>query len=703
MRYLNFFRRLSLKLRSHKVVIFCLAILQAQIAWGGINARNMVDQSWPSFGGQADEQRYSPLTQINDHTVENLQLAWFHDLPQAHSVSAPVAAEGKVFTATGHTLVSAFDAVSGELLWRYDSEAAIRAGSLKLRNGWGIRGLSYSKGYIFVGTHDGRLLSLDAKTGSLVWSVVTTEEGDNRYITGAPRSFSGKVVIGHAGADGAGARGYVTCYEAGSGRKLWRFYTVPGDPAKGYEDETMRMAAETWHGRWWRHGGGGTVWNAMTYDPEYNRFYLGVGNGYPYNRQLRSDGKGDNLFLASIVAVDADTGRYVWHYQTTPGEEWDYAASMDMTLANLTIDGKNRKVLMQAPKNGFFYVIDRNNGSLISAEPFAKVTWASAVDPETGRPIENPGARYHGKELFEAWPGGRGAHSWLPQSFSPITGLVYLPVLEAAMLIGDKGLDLKAYQGPINTQGGAGVTGDFDPDLPGAHRSFLKAWDPLEQRARWTVELPGSLPGGTMATAGNLVFQGRIDRKFNAYAADTGKLLWSFNTHSPVMAPPITFSVKGRQYVTVITGSGNQAGFFSKIIAKYDVEYRSMPRRVLTFALDGKAVLPPPPAKPRFVRPADPEYHGHGVLARRGNQIYHSTGCALCHGINVVGGGAAPDLRLSPVILDDELFRSVVEGGALVARGMPRFDELSDEDLKSLRQYLRAKAQELPDSSKAGH
>lgn len=689
----------------HNAAILCCAFTLA-LALHGKNtsaaATPSAAQDWPSFGGQADEQRYSPLSQINDGNVSQLGLAWYQDLPFEHSVSAPVAAEGKVFTATGHSLVSAFDAVRGKLLWRYDSEAAIKSGSLKLRNGFGIRGLAYADGRIFVGAHDGRLVALDAKTGTLAWSVLTTEEGDNRYVTGAPRAFAGKVLIGHGGADGAGARGYVACYAADSGRLLWRFYTVPGDPAKGFENDAMEMAAKTWYGQWWKYGGGGTAWNALTYDPDFNRFYIGTGNGYPYNQFLRSEGKGDNLFLSSIVAVDADTGKYLWHYQTNPGEQWDYNAAMDMTLATLTIDGTPRKVLMQAPKNGFFYVIDRVDGKLISAQPFAKVTWASKIDLETGRPVENPGARYHDKELFEMWPSKRGAHNWLPQSYSPKTGLVYLPVAEAGMTIGDKGLDLQHYTGPVNTMGGLGITGDSNPDLPGSRRGFLKAWDPVAQRARWSVELPGDFPGGTMATAGNLVFQGTIDRRFKAYAADSGKLLWSFDARSPVAAPPITYSVNGRQYVTVITGNGSApGGFYSKGIAGFGMEYRTMPRRVLTFALNGKAKLPPAPPLRRLVAPHDPDFQLDKALAERGALLYRTTYCLVCHGPAGVSGGTAPDLRLSPVVRQGEAFKAVVRGGAMIPRGMPQFSELSDADLDALRQYLRGLGQALPKAAPA--
>jgi quinohemoprotein ethanol dehydrogenase len=653
---------------------------------------------WPSFGRTGSEQHYSPLDIVNDRNVGKLGLAWSQDLPDGNAVTAPVAAGGRVFTATGHSLVSAFDAITGKLVWRYDTHASEKSG-YKLRQGYGSRGLAYADGRIFVGTHDGRLISIDAQTGRPVWSVLTTQPGDLRFITGAPRVFAGKVIIGHGGADGSRARGYVTCYDAKDGRQLWRFYTVPGNPADGFEDAAQAMAAKTWHGQWWKDGAGGVAWNAFSYDTELNRFYIGTGNGFAFNQTIRSEGRGDNLFLSSIVALDADSGRYVWHYQVNPGEQWDYDAAMDMTLATLTIDGKPRKVLMQAPKNGFFYLIDRTDGKLISAQPFAKVTWASRIDVATGRPVENPGARYHGREPFEMWPSMTGAHSWLPQSYSPKTGLVYLPVIERGMIIGDRGIDPKTWTPPVNLLGGLGIMGDFAPDLPGSRRSFLKAWDPIAQKARWTVETPGDWPGGTMATAGNLVFQGQADHKFNAYAADSGKLLWSFDARAPVVAPPISYGVNAHQYVTVLTGSGaSGGGFYSAGSSQFGINYRTMPRRVLTFALGGTATLPAPPPSPKLLPPPEPQPRPAQSLAERGNLMFHMA-CAACHGAGGVVAGTAPDLRSSTIPPQQAAFDAVVRGGALVSKGMPQFADLPVADVEAIRQYLRTLAQALPKQS----
>ncbi len=547
----------------------------------GINAD---PANWPGFGRTPGSEHYSPLSDLNTRNAAKLGLVWSYDLQPGNSVSAPIAVDGVVYLATGYSVVTALDAVTGRELWRYDPQTIKLAGK-KLRLAWGSRGLAYENGKIFVGTQDGRLIALFAKTGALAWSVLTTEPGDLRFITGPPRVFNGKVLIGHGGGDFGATRGYVTCYDAATGKQLWRFYTVPGNPADGFEQPAEAMAAKTWSSGSWRNGGGAAVWHAITYDPEFNRFYIATGNAQPEDRKVR--GPGDNLFSASIVALDADTGRYVLHYQLNPGEEWDYDADMDMQITTLTIDGKPRKVLMQAPKNGFFYVLDRTNGKLISAKPFAKVTWASAIDEATGRPVEVPGLR--GKAPFALWPSSTGAHNWLPMAFSPKTGLVYIPVSERAMIISAKGTDL-------------------EPDLPGTNTSHLVAWNPVSQKPVWRVETPGFWPGGAIATGGDLVFEGQIDHKFNAYDAMSGRRLWSFDARAPVVAPPITFQVNGVQYVTVLTGLSGAGGIFNKSNQRFAIDYRTMPRRVLTFALNGPATLPPAPPFPAHVVAADPGF-----------------------------------------------------------------------------------------------
>ena len=658
---------------------------------------------WPSFGRTGGEQHYSPLDQVSVKTVPRLGLAWHYDLPSENTLTGPVEGDGKLFVTTGHSYIRAFEAATGKLLWEYDSKTREQAG-IRLRLGWGPKGIAYWNGRVFLGTQDGRVIALDAASGKVAWEQRDFGADELRYINGPPRVFGGKLIIGHGGADVSAIRGYVTAYDAMTGKQLWRFYTVPGNPADGFENDAMRMAAKTWNGEWWRWGGGGTAWNAFSYDPDLNLIYLGVGNGFPYNQTLRSPGGGDNLFLASIVAVKADTGDYVWHYQVCPGEQWDCTASQDMSLATLEIGGKPRKVLMEAPKNGFFYVLDRATGEFLSGTPFAKVTWADSIDDKTGRPHENPGIRYNGKPgLFELWPGARGAHSWLPQSYSPRTGLTYIPVIEGGSFIGDEKVDFDH----LPALGGLAVNIVPDPDLPGGHKSFLKAWDPVARKARWSVELPGNWPGGTMATAGDLVFQGKIDGKFAAYDARDGKPVWDFATGAPVVAPPISYSVGGKQYVTVITGSGaSGGGILSTGIAAYRTDYH-LPRRVLTFALDGTDKLPPVDLPP-LTAPDDPDYQPNPELAQQGAVAFGMTGCLVCHGWDAVGGGSAPDLRGSPYPTNREAFQAVLKDGSLVGAGMPAFPELTTDQIEAIRHYLRARARQLaevpakPEAAKHG-
>jgi quinohemoprotein ethanol dehydrogenase len=658
-------------------------------AANGVNA-DVKPGDWESFGRTAAEDHYSPLTEINDRTIQRLKLAWWMDLPPGNSVTAPVEVDGTLYMATGYSLLRAIEARTGKVLWTYDPKAVEAAGR-KLRQGWGIRGLSYSNGRLYVGTQDGRLIAVDAKSGRLLWSALTVDPGDVRFISGPPRVFNNKVVIGHGGADVGSIRGYVDCYDGRTGERLWRFYTVPGNPADGFENKAMEVAAKTWFGEWWKYGGGGTVWNSITFDPEFNAFYLGTGNGAPWNRKIRSAGKGDNLFLASVVAVDADTGAYKWHYQENPGESWDYNASMDMELATLTLDGKRRKVLMTAPKNGFFYVIDRSDGKLISAAPFAKVNWASRIDVATGRPVEMPNIRYENGETT-MWPGPVGAHSWPPMSFNVKTGLVYLPTIELPATYNDKAIDPNTWKRVPGNTVDTGVELGFTPDLPGAGTSYLQAWDPVHQRSVWRVPNPSYWNGGTMTTGGNLVFQGQIDSKFNAYAADTGHLLWSYDAGAAVIAPPISYSVAGRQYVTVLSGNDTSGAAFGVLYQQYGIDYRTQKRRVLTFTLDGTAVLPPTPPPAKFEPIADADYRDDVVSAKRGEKIY-ALYCAVCHGVVVVAGGHAPDLRSSPVPLTEESFSSIVRDGALMPKGMPRFEELADGERSDLRQYIRSEAQ----------
>lgn len=649
---------------------------------------DVADGDWPNFGRTGLEQHYSPLDEVSLANVADLKLAWHFDLEPGYTASAPIAAEGKLFISTGHSHIRAFDSATGDLLWEFDGrtrELATNAFHL----GWGNKGIAYGEGRIAVATTDGRVIALDAETGKQLWETRQYEPTELRNGNGAPRIYDGKVIIGHGGADVTPLRGYVTAYDLETGEQAWRFYTVPGgDPAQPAGSKAEEVMRATWPGGWTnpdgtRRGGGGTMWNAFSHDPELGLIYLGVGNGFPYNQDMRSPGGGDNLFLASIVAVKADTGEYVWHYQVCPGEQWDCTATANMSIGMVEIDGKPRKVLMQAPKNGFFYVLDAATGEYISAEKIARVTWAERID-ENGRPVEVPGIRYqNAKVMFEMWPGPTGAHSWLPQAFSPRTGLVYIPVTDSGALVGPGELS----QDPMTRNMGMALIPDAFADQI---KGYLKAWNPVTQKPAWVQELPGSWVAGVLATAGDLVFQGRLDKQFVAYDARSGKPVWSFATQAPVLGPPISYSKEGKQYIAVMTGNtGTGAGIQSAMVRGYDNDYRA-PRRLLVFALGGKDTVPPAPPS-SHVALDDPGFTPDPKLAQAGAMQFGQ--CSVCHGINAYGGGAAPDLRYSPMILDAATFRAVVKEGALKPNGMPDYPQIDDDTLEAMRHFLRTKAQ----------
>ncbi len=648
---------------------------------------------WPGYGRTYGEGHYSPLAEVDAQNVQRLGLQWAMDLGPEPTTSQPVAVDGVLYFVTGFSIVHAVDAKSGQLLWRYDPKAAEVSGK-NLRGGWGSRGLAWWNGKIYIATHDGRLIALDAKTGEPRWSTLTLDRDEPLYISAAPRIYNGKVVIGNA-SDMGKVRGYVSTYDAETGQQLWRFWTVPGNPADGFENKAMEMAAKTWHGEWWKYGGGGTVWNSIAYDPDSDTMFVGTGNAYPWNQKIRSEGKGDNLFLSSIVALNATTGDYKWHYQTNPGETWDYNATMDVQLGELPIKGKTRKVVMIAPKNGFFYVIDRETGKLISAEPFAKVTWAKRIDKKTGRPVENPESRFPNGTTATVWPSSAGAHSWMPMAFDPQRKLVFIPVVEQGMEIDDKGIDLKNWQAPTDRRMSFGVNINLDIKDPLQGTGALVAWDPVAQKPRWRVPQPTHANGGLLATAGGLVFQGTVAGKFDAYDAMSGQKIWSFDAQSPVLAPPISYQVAGRQYVSVLVGMGTTLGIAGPRLAKYDINPRTQARRMLTFALDGTAKLPPRVQSAEvLLPPADPDYRPDAALAKTGEGVFGAR-CGVCHGGAAVSGTHAPDLRRSAIPTSAEAFASVVRDGALEANGMPKFDEISDQELAAMRQYLRSRADDL--------
>ena len=664
-----------------------------------VDAKALSDQAqgknWLAYGRNFYEQRYSPLNQINTESVKRLGLEWSMPLARDNSlVGTPLAVDGVLYFTGSWSVTRAVEAKTGKLLWEFDPKSIEHAGE-RLRNMWdSSRGLAYWKGAVLICTIDGRLIALDAKTGKQRWSTQTTDPSKPFYITGHPKVFRGLVFIGNGGTEQSAARGYVSAYHITTGKLAWRWYVVPGNPADGFEDPSQEMAAKTWTGEWWKFGGGGNVWNGITYDPEFNQVLIGTGNGSPWNRKVRSPGGGDNLFLCSVVALDADTGKYKWHYQTVPGETWDYNSSMDIVLADLDLDGKKVKAALHAPKNGFFYVLDRSNGKLIKADKFAKVTWATGVDLKTGRPIEVQGSRYEdGEEVI--WPSPFGAHGWHAMSYSPRTGLVYVPKQEIPAVFNDTKVRMVDWRSPYFNFD-PGVDMGLSNDVPkNVAASSLLAWDPVKQAKVWETEQPEFWNAGTMVTGGDVVFQGGVNGEFAAYDARNGAKLWSVNLGSGISAPPITYEVDGRQYVSLLVGFGGAGTSIAggSAMAQFGWAYRAQVRQLYTFALDGKAPLPKVGDKimPKPVVPAD--FKVDPELAAKGSQLYVGQ-CVWCHGSGVVSGGYAPDLRASPIPLTLAAFKAVVVGGAKVQPyGMPKFADLRDEDLLALQHFVRQQAE----------
>ena len=624
------------------------------------DARN---QDWLSYGRDYYEQRFSPLDQINDANAAKLGLAWSFETATDRGLEAtPLVIDGVMYTTGSWSVTYAIDAKTGQQLWKYDPEVHRKYDALACCDVVN-RGAAFYKGRVYVGVLDGRLVAIDAKSGKPAWSVTTVDQKQPYTITGAPRIAKGKIIIGNGGAE-YGVRGYVSAYDAETGKLAWRFYTVPGDPSKPQENKALDQALPTWKGdNWWKYGGGGTVWDSIVYDPEINLLYVGTGNGSAWNREIRSPGGGDNLYLASILAINPDNGELIWHYQTVPGDTWDYTAVQPMMLADLTIGGRPRKVIMQAPKNGFFYVLDRATGELLSADPYVTVNWASHVDLKTGRPVEIPGADYKDKGTYIR-PGPLGGHNWQAMSFSPRTGLVYIPAQ-------DNG---RYYEQPTSFEfkpdqynlGLAPIGRNMENyEVPYAGR--LIAWDPIARKPRWTAEYGSYWNGGTLATAGNLVFQGTAAGDFIAYNATTGEKLWSSWATTGIVAPPITYSIDGKQYVSVMAGWG---GAFSRKARSYG--------RLLTFAIGGTAALPNRP-RPRTVTAIASNATPEAITA--GGKIFN-TYCVRCHG----GATVLPDLRRSSAGVYSGLEK--ILDGSLVERGMPRFAELDKAAVAALRAYL---------------
>ena len=645
---------------------------------------------WLAHGRTWSEQRFSPLTEINAENVSQLSLAWHLDLPDNRGQEAtPLVVDGVIYTASAWNIVIAVDAATGTELWRYDPQVP-KDWAVKACCDAVTRGVAYWEGKIFVGTLDGRLLALKAETGEPVWSKLTIDPDKAYTITGAPRVAKGKVFIGNGGAE-FGVRGYMSAYDVDTGELIWRFYTVPGDPAKPFENDILAKAAETWHGDWWTLGGGGTAWDSMAYDPELNLLYIGVGNGSPWNPQIRSQGKGDNLFLSSIVAVDADTGKYAWHYQTTPGDGWDYTATQHMILAELELAGVQRQVIMQAPKNGFFYVLDRKTGELLSAKPFVPINWATHVDIDSGRPVLNPAAEYWKTgELAMVTPAFLGAHNWHPMSFSPDTGLVYLPAQEiAAPYLSDDQQPRKKMAVNLGLNTAITVLPDKADVIAFAKAStkgHLAAWDPVAQREVWRVQYPGAWNGGTLSTAGNLVFQGTAGGNLQAYSADKGEKLWEYAVQTGVVAPPISYEANGEQYLSVMVGWGGIYPLLTGPLA-WDAGEPVNRSRLLTFKIGGTDQLPEVQEVARSLPDLSAQQLEPAKVAE--GFLLYDRFCSTCHGSGAVGGGVVPDLRYSGFLAEPAGWQQVVVDGLLAKRGMAAFGtELNAAQTEAIRAYV---------------
>jgi len=658
--------------------------------------------NWLSFGRTYEEQRHSPLTQINRESISDLGLAWYKDMGTNRAQEAtPIVVDGIMFFTSSWSRVYAIDAKSGEELWMFDPEVpgeVARKACCDVVN----RGVAVYKGRVYVGSLDGRLIALDAATGKEVWEVDTIVDRTRFYtVTGAPRVANGKVFIGNGGAE-FGVRGYVTAYDAETGEQMWRFYTVPGDPSLPFEHPEMEVAAKTWKGgNWWEFGGGGTVWNSIVYDPDFNNLYIGVGNGSPWTRIIRSPGGGDNLFLSSIVALDADTGKMKWYYQTTPGDNWDYTAVQDIALADMEVDGEMRKVLLQAPKNGFFYVLDRRDGKLLRAHPYATVTWASHVDMETGRPVENPDMDYTEKAKW-VLPGPLGAHNWQAMSVDVDSGVVYIPAQDNPLIYGvseqlKKTGVLKHEPGRWNTGIEFGrVTKMFIDNIAEqpTPKGYLKAFDPLTGKDKWSVEIPHYWNGGVLSSAGGLVFQGDALGMLKAYDKDTGEVVWEFNTYTSMLAPPVTFEIDGVQYLSILTGSGGGDLFGGEPLPPV-AEHASLTYnnygRLLVFSLGGKETIPVPTVRDRSIPPQVVNASVEDIAA---GEIVYNEVCAVCHGLAVRSGGSIPDLRRMSEG-SHQIFNQIVLEGLLSANGMAAFDDIiSEKDSNQIHAYVRARAEQ---------
>jgi len=642
-------------------------------------------ENWLVNGGTYRGQYYSTLDQIRPDNVDKLAPAWFFEFDTSRGQEAePIVVDGVMYVTTAWSKVYALDAKTGRQLWFFDPEVPGRFG---VRACCDVvnRGAAVYDGKVYFGTIDGRLIALDARTGKQVWSAQTTDPTQMYAITGAPRVARGKIIIGNGGAD-FGVRGYVSAYDARTGEMVWRFYLAPGDP-KGppdgaASDPIMKSLVEpSWSGDWHEYGGGATAWNAISYDPELNQLYVGTGNGSPWNYAIRSNRQGDNLFLCSIVALDPDTGAYKWHYQENPAESWDYNSVQPIMQADMEIGGTLHKVLFHAPKNGYFYIIDRTSGKLLSANPFVNgITWASRIDLLTGRPVDAPNSRYEDGP-FRLSPGLGGAHGIAPMAYNPATGLVYMATSESTQFMEAAPNFMRLSEGPSNT----GVL-----SRPISARNFFAAFDPATGRTVWRKEFTG---GGALTTATGLVFQGRghVVGEMVAYRATDGQELWSYPMPNAAMPAPVTYSIDGVQYLAVVTGAGGP----TMTTGSSPSSYAPQPGRVVVFRLGGTAKLPPDPGRAPPANPASDRWTDAQIAS--GDALF-ARNCARCHSARAASPNIIPDLRRSAALTDRTLWQKIVHDGLLEANGMVAWRDILDaRQIDDIRAYVSAQAQMLKD------
>ncbi len=666
---------------------------QAEIA-GNVTQTRIIAESgngenWFLNGGNFRGEHFSPLSQINTANAGGLKLEWSLDLPAPDGIAAtPIVVDGTIYLSAPGSIVFAIDAATGEMDWAFDPEL-YKQFAEKPYLSWGARvnrGVAVWDGKVYVNVSDCRLIALDAGTGRELWSRVTCDTAKGYSTSDAPRVGGGKVFVGNGGSEsGEKNRGFVSAYDADDGKLLWRFFTVPSDDPAENVSAAMKMAAATWSGDAWQEfGGGGSAWNEMTYDPDSDLLFFGTAGAIPYVHKERSPAGGDNLFLSSVLAINASSGQYVWHYQTVPHDSWDYNVNMNIVLADLTINGKPRKVALIAPKNGFFYVLDRLSGELISAEKFAKVNWATHINLETGRPDLDPSAIFW--ELAEGetsavWPNMWGAHSWHAMAYHPGHKLVYIPVINIPSIVtglaDGESLDTLEL---IDTVDGSAH-----------HPGKLIAWDPVKQTERWSVYHNLAVSGGVLATAGDLVFQGNGLGEFAAFNAKTGKTIWSVSTGTAISAAPISYRSGNNQHVLVAAGLGGVMQFFYPKI--HSTDGVQGPTRLFSFSLVGEATMPEVGVVERQV--ADlAQINTESESVELGHAIYVDD-CLGCHGKDAVAryGGSVPDLRYAAAEVF-ESWHAIVIGGAQKAKGMPSF-ELTVKEAEAIRNYVITEAQKI--------